>query len=79
MGADAALSRVPADCVAALRRALPRRTKVGHAGTLDPAATGVLPIAVGRTTKLIQFGSPRKEYAATVQLGCRTTTDDAHG
>ncbi|MCU7611879.1 tRNA pseudouridine(55) synthase TruB [Anaplasma capra] len=54
--------------------------KVGHAGTLDPLATGVLPIAVGEATKTISYAvdSP-KSYAVTVQWGEQRSTDDAEG
>jgi tRNA pseudouridine55 synthase len=66
--------------VAHLRRRLPRRTKVGHAGTLDPFASGVLVVAVGPATRLIEFvqGAP-KRYQATFILGATSTTDDSQG
>ena len=66
------------DCVARVRRLL-RLSKVGHGGTLDPAASGVLPIAVGRATRLLQFLSQDKAYRATIKLGISTTTDDLEG
>ena len=54
--------------------------RVGHAGTLDPMATGVLVLGVGRATKLLTFlVGCDKEYAATVRLGESTVTDDAEG
>jgi len=54
--------------------------KVGHAGTLDPMATGVLVLGVGRATKLLTYVvGADKEYAATLRLGASTTTDDAEG
>jgi tRNA pseudouridine55 synthase len=54
--------------------------EVGHAGTLDPLATGVLVIALGKATRLLEFmESHEKEYEATVRLGQRTETDDAEG
>ena len=65
------------DCVARVRRLL-RGSKVGHGGTLDPAASGVLPIAVG-TTRLLQFLRQDKAYRATIKLGITTTTDDLEG
>ncbi len=67
------------DVVARTRRLAGTR-KVGHAGTLDPMATGVLVLGVGRATRLLTFlvGSD-KEYAATVRLGQGTVTDDAEG
>jgi len=66
------------DCVARVRRLL-RQKRVGHGGTLDPAATGVLPIAVGRATRLIQFLPGDKAYRAVVRFGVQTTTDDLEG
>ena len=57
-----------------------KKLKVGHAGTLDPMATGVLVIGVGRATRLLGFISGHdKQYLATVRLGQSTTTDDAEG
>lgn len=53
--------------------------RVGHGGTLDPAATGVLPIALGRATRLLQYLRQHKAYRATVRLGLATTTDDLEG
>jgi tRNA pseudouridine55 synthase len=54
--------------------------KVGHGGTLDPMATGVLIIAVGKATKLLTYVSGLdKSYAATIRLGQATVTDDAEG
>lgn len=66
------------DCVAKLRRLLNTK-KVGHAGTLDPAATGVLPMAVGRATRLLQYLPNEKAYRAVIQLGTTTNTDDLDG
>ena len=67
------------DVVSMARRALGLK-KVGHAGTLDPMATGLLTLGVGQGTKLLTFlvGSD-KRYLATVRLGATTTTDDAEG
>src|SRR4051794_20230733 len=57
-----------------------RPEKVGHAGTLDPLATGVLVICVGQATRLIQYVQRlRKSYAAIFLLGCRSETDDLEG
>jgi len=54
--------------------------KVGHAGTLDPLATGVLPIAVGEATKCISFVQEKnKKYSFTVKWGEKTETDDSEG
>jgi len=66
------------DCVAKVRGIL-RLKRVGHGGTLDPAATGVLPIALGKATRLIQFLSHDKAYRATIRFGLQTTTDDLEG
>lgn len=67
------------DVVARVRRLAGTR-KVGHAGTLDPMATGVLVLGVERATRLLTYVvGADKEYAATVRLGATTTTDDAEG
>jgi tRNA pseudouridine55 synthase len=67
------------DVVAVVRRSLGTR-RVGHAGTLDPLAEGVLPVCVGRYTRLVDFVSEgQKGYYAELELGARTTTDDAEG
>lgn len=67
------------DVVARSRRLCGTR-KVGHAGTLDPMATGVLVLGVGRATKLLTFlVGCDKDYTATIRLGQATLTDDAEG
>ena len=67
------------DAVAAVRAALHIK-KVGHAGTLDPMATGALVIAFGHATRLLaSIVEHDKTYEATIRLGRRTTTDDAEG
>lgn len=67
------------DVVARLRRLAGTR-RVGHAGTLDPMATGVLLVGVGRATRLLGHLALRdKAYDATIRLGMSTTTDDAEG
>lgn len=67
------------DLVAAVRRAVGIR-RVGHAGTLDPMATGALVVAVGRVTRLIRFLQPlEKEYLAVARFGVATDTLDADG
>jgi tRNA pseudouridine55 synthase len=67
------------DVVARLRKVLGTRA-VGHAGTLDPAATGVLVVAVGEATKLSAYLTAQtKQYRATVTFGSSTTTLDAEG
>jgi len=67
------------DVVDAARRAL-RERRIGHAGTLDPFATGLLVLLVGRATRLLPYvdGEP-KVYEATVRFGAETTTDDLTG
>ena len=68
------------DVVARVRRAA-RQKRVGHAGTLDPAATGVLVVALGAATRLIEYvqDATSKRYLATVRLGASTATDDGEG
>src|ERR1043166_853415 len=67
------------DVVARVRRLL-REKRVGHTGTLDPFATGVLVLLLGRATRLAQFLSgAEKEYEATIRLGYSTTTGDPTG
>ena len=68
------------DVVAGVRRGLPRGTKVGHAGTLDPFATGLLLVLVGRATRAQRFlmGLP-KTYRAVARLGWRSDTGDRDG
>ena len=67
------------DVVGRVRRALGTR-RVGHTGTLDPLATGVLPLVIGRATRLAQFlSSDEKEYVADVAFGVSTSTYDALG
>ena len=67
------------DVVARARRAL-RERRIGHTGTLDPLATGVLPLVIGRATRLARFLSgARKRYRADVRLGWATDSGDAEG
>jgi tRNA pseudouridine55 synthase len=67
------------DVVARVRRLAGTR-RVGHAGTLDPMATGVLVLGVGRATRLLpHLGLAEKDYAATIRLGQSSSTDDAEG
>ena len=65
-------------CVAHVRRAYGLR-RVGHGGTLDPAVTGVLPIALGPATRLLPYLAGAKAYRGIVQLGLRTDSDDLQG
>lgn len=66
------------DVVGVLRKKLNIK-QVGHTGTLDPFAEGVLPICVGKATRLIEYFEDDKEYLATVQFGSQTTTYDLEG
>src|SRR6476620_6276493 len=64
--------------VARIKRAT--GAKVGHAGTLDPLATGILPLALGEATKTVQFATAgRKRYRFRVRWGVATETDDREG
>ena len=66
--------------VCAKLRGIFREKRIGHAGTLDPMATGVLPVFVGRATKAVQFAeNGRKEYRAVLKLGTVTDTQDTTG
>ena len=67
------------DVIDRVRKALGVR-RIGHTGTLDPFATGVLPVCVGKATRLVRFlAEGPKVYRATVRLGFATTTDDRMG
>ena len=66
--------------VCAKLRGIFREKRVGHAGTLDPMATGVLPVFVGRATRAVEFaGEGDKEYVAGLRLGLITNTQDTSG
>ncbi len=76
---DKPLGMTSTTAVAAVRRIF-KAEKAGHAGTLDPLATGVLPIALGEATKTVPFVQDgRKIYRFTVRFGIETDTDDADG
>ncbi|QFT88912.1 tRNA pseudouridine synthase B [Bacillus sp. THAF10] len=67
------------DCVFKVRKIL-KTKKVGHTGTLDPEVTGVLPICIGRATKVVEFlTAEEKTYIAEVTIGTSTTTEDQTG
>ena len=66
------------DVVAYLRR-ITHIKQIGHTGTLDPFATGVLPVCIGKTTRLIEYLPDDKEYIATVKFGFDTDTYDFDG
>ncbi len=66
--------------VARVKKLLPKKTRIGHTGTLDPNVTGVLPLAIGRATKAIAFlDDEEKVYQASLRFGIRTTTADIWG
>ena len=68
------------DAVLCVRKLLPRKTAVGHGGTLDPDAAGVLPICVGKATRLFNYIIDKeKTYIGELTLGITTDTDDASG
>ena len=68
------------DAVGFVRRLLPRGVKVGHGGTLDPDAAGVLPVCIGRATRLFDYiVDKRKTYIASLVPGIVTDTQDASG
>src|SRR5271170_4995187 len=67
------------DAVAIVRRATGEKS-IGHLGTLDPMATGVLPLLLGRYTRLAQFfGQAEKQYTGDIRFGFATDTYDADG
>ena len=66
------------DVVAILRR-VTKVKQIGHTGTLDPFAEGVLPICIGKATRLIEYLDDNKAYIGTLQLGKSTTTYDTEG
>ncbi|HZJ84442.1 MAG TPA: tRNA pseudouridine(55) synthase TruB [Syntrophomonadaceae bacterium] len=77
---DKPLDMTSYDVIRSLKKILPRKTKIGHLGTLDPMASGVLPIAIGQATKVIPFiPDETKEYMATLTLGGFSDTEDAWG
>lgn len=76
---DKPLGMTSTRAVSAVRRLFDAQ-KAGHAGTLDPLATGILPIALGEATKTVPFAvDGEKTYRFTVRWGAETTTDDAEG
>lgn len=66
------------DVVSRLRR-ITKIRQIGHTGTLDPFAEGVLPVCIGKATRLIEYLNDDKEYIATVQLGKDTDSYDIEG
>src|SRR6476620_1578273 len=76
---DKGVGMTSTHAVAAVKRLLNAK-KAGHAGTLDPLASGILPIALGEATKTVPFVMDgRKAYVFTVTWGVETDTDDAEG
>ena len=76
---DKPLNMTSTQAVGAIRRAF-NAQKAGHAGTLDPLATGILPIALGEATKTVPFAvDGQKAYRFTVRWGAETKTDDTEG
>ena len=72
--------RTSSDAVVFVRRRLPKGTAVGHGGTLDPEARGVLPVCVGQATRLFDYIiDKQKTYVARLRLGVETDTQDATG
>src|SRR3954449_4514925 len=76
---DKGIGMTSTHAVAVVKRAFNAK-KAGHAGTLDPLASGILPIALGEATKTVPFVMDgRKSYVFTVAWGAETNTDDAEG
>ena len=72
--------RTSSDVVVFVRKRLPKGTAVGHGGTLDPEASGVLPVCVGSATRLFDYIiDKQKTYVARLKLGVETDTQDATG
>ena len=77
---DKPLGLTSRDAINRAWRWLPKGTRIGHTGTLDPLATGVLVVCVGAATRLAEYVQRmEKVYQARVRLGIRSTTDDAEG
>ena len=78
--ADKPVGMTSSDLVVFVRRRLPRGTAIGHGGTLDPDASGVLPLCVGKGTRLFDYIIDKtKTYRAELTLGIQTDTQDATG
>jgi tRNA pseudouridine55 synthase len=65
--------------VSKIKRAMGRKLKIGHTGTLDPMCTGLLPVLTDGDTKLTQFLPHKKAYLATIRFGVKTDTGDVTG
>ena len=77
---DKPVGMTSADVIHSLKKVLAKKTKVGHLGTLDPFASGVLPVCIGTGTKIAQFlMAEKKAYTGTIRLGIQTDTQDGTG
>lgn len=77
---DKPVGMTSADVIRSLKKVLAKKTKIGHLGTLDPFASGVLPVCVGTGTKIAQFlMAENKAYTGTIRLGIQTDTQDGTG
>ena len=78
--ADKPTGMTSSDMVVFVRRRLPKGTAIGHGGTLDPEASGILPLCIGKATRLFDYIiDKQKTYVAELQLGAVTDTQDAAG
>jgi tRNA pseudouridine55 synthase len=77
---DKPLGVTSRDAVNRVQRCIPRGVRIGHCGTLDPLASGVLVLAIGAATRLVEYVQEQtKVYRAVVTLGANTSTDDSEG
>lgn len=77
---DKPVGMTSADVIRSLKKVLDKKTKIGHLGTLDPFASGMLPVCIGTGTKIAQFlMAENKTYSGTIRLGIQTDTQDVTG
>ena len=77
---DKPVGMTSADVIRRLKKVLDKKTKIGHLGTLDPFASGLLPVCIGTGTKIAQFlMAENKAYSGTIRLGVQTDTQDVTG
>ena len=77
---DKPVGMTSADVIRRLKKVLDKKAKIGHLGTLDPFASGVLPVCIGTGTKIAQFlMAENKAYSGTIRLGVQTDTQDVTG
>ena len=77
---DKPVGMTSADVIRSLKKILAKKTKIGHLGTLDPFASGLLPVCIGSGTKIAQFlMAEKKGYTGTIRLGVQTDTQDVTG